>query len=179
MLQTEDRIPVPEAALLGAGNHAGPSRGYLWLSPLLLKMLVFLGSQPLVRAVTCVLVAPSLNQHLALLWLQGRGGNEMPKSLGNSWQPVRDQKSCGFTLPLGDPTSHCGAQALLLHHCCRHPEPWHDGATAVALSPLCWQSQDRNVSAPTCCSTGGFLPCYTRRPRLCPPNTVPTAVGWH
>lgn len=70
--------------------------GYLWLSPLLLKMLVLLGSQPLVRAVTRVLVAPSLNQHLALLWLQGRGGNEMPKSLGNSWQPVRDQKKLWF-----------------------------------------------------------------------------------
>lgn len=56
------------------------------------------------------------------------------------------------------------------------------------MGPLLWlcppcadtgQSQDRNVSAPTCCSTGGFLPSYTRRPHLCPPNTVPTAVGWH
>lgn len=79
------------------------------------------------------------------------------------------KKSRGFILPLGDPTSHCGAQALLLHHHWGHPEPWHDGTIAVALSPPPVLAQDRNVSASTCCSTGGFLPCYTRRPRLCPP----------
>lgn len=109
--ETGQRAPVPQEQARqqqrsrDKGSHAGPSRDSM------------LCSSPLEDAGVPGVTAtgsssnPRRDQQLTLLGLQGTDANIAWQFL-SSKSEIR--KASGFFLPLGDPTSHCGGQALLL-----------------------------------------------------------------